>query len=351
MRAAVMEAVGVPMRVRDDMPEPKLEPHGALVRVEANGVCRSDWHAWIGDWDWIGLRLDLPWVLGHEFCGVVEEVGAEVRRFRKGDRVIVPFSQGEGTCEHCLAGHPNVCENGFAPGFNYWGGFGRYSAVRHADVNLVPLPDCLGFVEAAGLGCRFMTSFHALADRAEVAGGEWVAVHGCGGIGLAAVHIGAALGANVIAVDIDQRKLDLARKLGAVETVLAGNADPAEAIKDITKGGAQVAVDALGIAATCRASIRSLRKRGRHLQVGMTSSAEKGEIAIPIDVVVQNELQLLGSSGMAAPRYGPMLRMIEAGKLKPGSLVTRTIPLEEAGTVLASMSSFGTLGVTVVDRY
>lgn len=350
MRAAVMEHVEVPLAVRD-VAEPTIPRHGALIRVEANGVCRSDWHAWVGDWDWIGIKLPLPWVLGHEFCGVVEDAGPEVRRFKKGDRVIVPFAQGEGTCEQCIEGHTNVCLHGFSPGFTYWGGFGRYVAVPHADVNLVTLPESISFVEGASLGCRFMTSFQGVANRAQVRAGEWVAVHGCGGIGLSAVHIASALGANVIAVDIDPRKLEFATTLGAVATVHAGNADPAEAVKEITKGGAHVSIDALGIAATCRNSIRSLRQRGRHLQIGMTSAAEKGEIAIPIDTIVGSEITIYGSSGLPAPAYGPMLRMIEAGKLKPGQLVGRTLALEEAGEVLASMSDFATLGVPVVDRY
>jgi len=350
MRAAVMESVKVPLAVRD-MPEPTIERHGALIRVEANGVCRSDWHAWVGDWEWIGLRLPLPWVLGHEFCGVVEDVGPEVRRFRKGDRVIIPFAQGEGTCEQCVEGRPNVCLHGFQPGFTYWGGFGRFVAMPHADVNLVVLPDSISFVEGASLGCRFMTSFQGVANRAQVRAGEWVSVHGCGGIGLSAVHIAAAMGANVIAVDIDPRKLEKAKELGAMATVHAGNVDPAEAVKDITKGGAHVSIDGLGIKATCQNSTRGARRRGRHLQIGMTSSAEKGEIAIPIDVIVESEITIYGSSGLPAPAYGPMLRMIEAGKLQPARLVGRRIPLEEAGTVLASMSDYGTLGVPVVDRY
>ena len=285
MRAATMEGVREPLVVKE-LPDPKLSPSGAIVRVEANGVCRSDWHGWVGDWDWTGLEFEYPHVLGHEFCGVVEEVGSEVKRFVAGDRVIVPFSQGDGTCEMCVQGHTNVCENGFAPGFSYWGGFGRLSSVPIADVNLVKMPDSMSYLEGAALGCRYMTSFHGVADRAGVSAGEWVSVHGCGGIGLSAVQIATALGANVIAVDIDAQKLDFAKKVGAVETVHAGNADPAEAVQDITKGGAHVAVDALGIKATCQAATLSLRRRGRHLQIGQTGRDEEGMIAFPIEIML-----------------------------------------------------------------
>jgi D-arabinose 1-dehydrogenase-like Zn-dependent alcohol dehydrogenase len=350
MRAAVMEGVRQPLKVQD-VKDPELFPNGAIIRVEANGICRSDWHAWTGDWSWFGLALSFPHVLGHEFCGVVEEVAPEVTSVKKGDRVLVPFSQGEGSCDWCRSGQMHLCDTRFTPGIAYWGGFGRYVGVPFADVNLVPLPASIGFVEAASMGCRFMTSFHALVDRAKVTAGEWVAVHGCGGIGLSAVQIASALGANVIAVDIGDDKLDWAKRLGAVAAFNARQVNPVKEIAKLTGGGAHVSVDALGIAATCQASVMSLRKQGRHVQIGLTSSAEKGQVAIPIDLVVLKEASLIGSYGMPAPRFGAMLAMVESGKLAPGKLVSRTVPLEAAGDVLASMDSFSTIGVTVIDRY
>ncbi len=127
--------------------------------------------------------------------------------------MVVPFSQGDGTCEFCRNGYSNICSTPLFPGFTYWGGYGRLVAVPFADLNLVPLPGNIDFVEAASMGCRFMTSFHGIVDRAQVKPGEWVAVHGCGGIGLSAINIAAAVGANVIGVDLDDRKLELAKKL------------------------------------------------------------------------------------------------------------------------------------------
>lgn len=350
MRAAVLEAINQPFVVRD-VPTPPLVSGGVIVRVEANGICRSDWHVWRGDWSWVGIVPTLPMVIGHEFCGVVEEVGEGVTRWKKGDRVIVPFSGGEGTCEWCRTGHHNVCDTPVIPGLAYGGGYGRYSSVPSADVNLVRLPDEVGFVEAASMGCRFMTSFHGVVDQAKVRPGEWVAVHGSGGIGLSAIQIATALGARVIAVDVADDKLGFAKEMGAEATVNAARDDVPAAIAELTGGGAHVSVDALGIATTCVNSILSLRKRGRHLQIGLTTDAEQGMVPVPIDVIVFKELQIVGSLGMQAPHFAAMLAMVEARKLDPGKLVSRTVGLEDVTSVVESMGSYATTGVTVIDRY
>jgi D-arabinose 1-dehydrogenase-like Zn-dependent alcohol dehydrogenase len=348
MQALVLEELQKPMRVLE-MPDPVLTPDGVIIKVEANGVCRSDWHAWMGDWDWLGIKLPLPHVLGHEFTGVIEEVGHSVTKFKRGDRVIVPFSQGDGTCQYCVTGHQNICENIVMPGFSYWGGFGQYVNVPNAQTNLVQLPDSIGFVEGAGMGCRFMTAFHGVVDQARVQPGEWVVIHGCGGVGLSAVHIASAAGANVIAVDIGDDKLELARQMGAVTVINARTHNTVGEIRQLTKGGADVSIDALGIAATCQSSVMSLRKRGRHLQIGLTSREEQGMIPLPIDIIVQKELSIIGSLGMQASKFPAMMKMVESGKLDPGKMVTQRISLAQAADVLASMSEFATVGVSVVE--
>jgi len=345
-----MEAIRKPLTVRE-VPDPQLPRDGAIIRSEAEGVCRSDWHAWSGDWGWIGLTPTLPLVMGHEFCGVIEEVGNDVRNFKRGDRVLVPFSQGEGSCEYCRSGNSHVCAQPQLPGFSYWGGYGRLVGVPKADVNLVTMPDEVGFLEGAAMGCRFMTSYHGVVDRAQVRPGEWVAVHGCGGIGLSAVHIAAAAGASVIAVDLDDRKLELAQKVGAAHVVNGKKSDAIKAIRDITHGGAHVAVDALGIATTCRNAILSLRRQGRSLQIGLTSQNEKGDVALPIDRMVTMELQLIASLGMPASRYPTMLQMVAAKKLRPADMITETVPLGEASRVLEEMTNFQNVGMSVVNEY
>ena len=348
MKAAVMEAIRKPLVV-NDVPDPQCPPNGAIIKTGAEGICRSDWHVWSGDWSWVGLTPMLPLVMGHEFSGVVEEAGPEVRDFQKGDRVLVPFSQGDGTCEFCRNGSSNICNTPFVPGITYWGGYGEYVGIPFADLNLVKMPDGIGFLEGASMGCRFMTSYHGLVDRALVRPGEWVAVHGCGGIGLSAIHIASAIGAQVIAVDLDGRKLELAQSIGASHIVNAKAGDPTMAIMDITGGGAHVSVDALGVATTCRNSINSLRKQGRHLQIGLTTQVEKGEVAIPIDKVVMMELQLIGTLGMQASHYPGMLQMVEAKKLNPKSMITGTVDLGGAAKILEEMTNFQNVGVTIID--
>lgn len=346
MRAVVMNAFREPMTL-EELPDPACPPDGVILESAACGICRSDWHSWIGHWP----DLAFPVVLGHEFAGVVVEAGPEVRRVKPGDRVVVPFCGGCGHCEWCLSGHHQVCDAPFQPGFATWGGFGQLVPVEKADINCIALPETVDFLAAAAMGCRFMTAFHGLVGAAKVQAGEWVAVHGSGGIGLSAVMIGTALGAQVIAVDIDSSKLDFAKTFGAVHTVNASNCDPAEAIHDLTDGGAQVSIDALGLAATCRNSVRSLRKRGRHIQIGITAPEQKGEVSLPIDDIMSRELRIIGSHGMPLSGYRPLLKMVAVGQLRPQALVTATVPLEETWPVLESMETFATTGFVVIDRY
>ena len=348
MKAAVLEAFKTPMKMHENWPDPECGPEDAIIKVEANGICRSDWHVCEGDWEWIGLQPELPHVIGHEYCGIIEEVGSQVKGFKKGDRVICPFNFGCGTCEFCKSGHQNTCVNFEGAGFVRPGGYGQYAAVSRADLNLVALPESIPFVEAASMGCRFMTSFHGVVDQAEVSAGDWVAIHGCGGIGLAATQIATALGANVIAVDINDEALAVAKQMGALYTVNAAKDDAPAAVVELSGGGVNVSVDALGIATTCLNSIMSLRSRGRHLQIGLTTQQEKGFVSLPVDIMVARELQFVGTIGMQPQRYPSMLNMVESGKLTPGKMVTNVIPIEDAAAVITSMGDYGTVGTTVV---
>ena len=346
MKALVYETFGgVPLLTT--VPDPTPERHGIVVRVGASGVCRSDWHGWMGH----DPGIALPHIPGHELAGVVEAVGSEVTCWKAGDRVTVPFVSGCGACSECASGNEQVCHAQSQPGFTHWGSFAEFVKLDQADLNVVALPEEMPFETAASLGCRFVTSFRAVVDQGRVRAGAFVAVHGCGGVGLSAVMIAAALGARVIAVDVSADALALAKRCGA-EFVIDGRArdDVPAAIVERTRGGAHVSLDTLGSAVTCRNSILSLRPRGRHVQVGLLAGAE-ADPALPMADVIARELELVGSHGMQAHRYVAMFEMIASGALRPELLVGRTISLDEAGCALMQMDEFGVAGVTVINAF
>ena len=347
MRAVVYEAFGAAPVVRE-VADPSCPDDGVVVRVDATGLCRSDWHAWVGH----DPDVVLPHVPGHELAGTIEAAGSAVRTWSPGQRVIMPFIGACGVCAQCRAGNAQVCDDQRQPGFHTWGSFAERVALGRADANLVELPDEVAARDAAILGCRFATAYRAVVTQGRVAAGEWVAVHGCGGVGLSAVMIAAAHGARVVAVDMSAPALAAATELGAAATVDAGalpsSVDAAAAIRDLTDGGAHVSIDALGSVATSLGSIASVRKRGRHVQVGlMVGDAAIAPIAM--NTVMARELELIGSHGMAATEYPAMLAEILEGTLRPGLLVGATIGLDAAPAALAAMSRPATLpGITVI---
>ncbi|MEV7831613.1 zinc-dependent alcohol dehydrogenase family protein [Streptomyces subrutilus] len=342
MRAVVFERFGERAEVRE-VPDPVPAAGGVVVRVEATGLCRSDWHGWMGH----DPDIVLPHVPGHELAGVVEAVGAGVTGWRAGDRVTSPFVCACGSCAECAAGQQQVCTRQTQPGFTHWGSFAEYVALEHADVNLVAVPEELSYATAAALGCRFATAYRAVVERGRVAAGEWVAVHGCGGVGLSAVMIAVAAGARVVAVDTAAGALELARRFGAAHGVDATDGDTAAAVREVTGGGAHLSLDALGSPVTAAASLDGLRRRGRHVQVGLLPAAGGGTV-LPMERVIGWELEVLGSHGMAAHAYPPMLELVRSGALRPDLLVTSTIPLGAAPAALAAMGTAPGRGMTVV---
>ena len=344
MRAVLFERFGE-TPVLTEVPQPAVPPHAALIEVRASGVCRSDWHAWRGH----DRDVSLPHVPGHEFAGVVHAVGSDVRTYGGGERVTAPFVNGCGDCPECRAGDEQVCRHQTQPGFTHWGSFARYVVVHHADRNLVRLPDPLAFADAASLGCRFATAFRALVDQGHVGPGQWVAIHGCGGVGLAATMIALAFGARVVAVDLHADRLALARALGAEVTIEAGDGvDTAAVVEEIT-GGADLSLDAAGTSGTCISSLRSLRRGGLHLQVGLLLG-DQAAPALPMDLVIARELRIAGSHGMPAHRYDEVLAMIAAGRLEPARLLGPRIPLESAPAALEGMDRAAP-GVTVITSF
>lgn len=346
MKAMLYEAFEEAPRITT-LSDPEPTRDGVVIKVGATGLCRSDWHGWMGH----DSDIRLPHVPGHEFAGEVVALGKGVTRFKIGDRVTVPFVSGCGHCGQCHSGNQQVCPNQFQPGFTHWGSFAEYVAISYADTNLVHVPPAIDDATAASLGCRFATSFRAVADQARTGPGEWIAIHGCGGVGLSAIMIATALGANAIGIDLSEEKLELARQCGAVAVINASTvADPVEAVREITGGGAHVSIDALGHPMTCFNSIKNLRRRGRHVQVGLMLGPHAAP-QIPMAQVIAHELEIYGSRGMQAWRYDAMLSMITAGRLDPARLISSTISLEEAVPALMEMDQTTLPGISVITRF
>ncbi|MGD0052704.1 MAG: alcohol dehydrogenase catalytic domain-containing protein [Vulcanimicrobiaceae bacterium] len=350
MKAARLVAFRAPLQI-EDLPVPTPTGDEALVRVTAVGVCRSDWHQWNGDWGWIGAQPRLPITPGHEIGGVIEAVGPAVRALRPGQRVTVPFQQSCGACANCTSGRDNLCLRPEFSGFSRDGGFAEYLIVRVADLNCIPLPDAVSDEVAAALGCRFTTGYHAIAHRARPAAGDWIAIFGAGGVGLSAIQVAAALGARPIAIDLDPAKLAFAKRMGAVETLLASDGNPSKRIREITGGGAPFTVDAIATAKTTQQAIGALCRGGRHVQVGLTSQEDQGQIPFPADILVNAELEIVGSGSSPHAGYAEIFALIAQGRLDPGALITRHIGLGEITDVFHAFDTYATSGLDVVTSF
>ena len=342
MKAAYYESFGGPIEL-GNLPDPEPASDGVVVKVEASGLCLSDWHGWKGH----DPDISLPHVPGHELAGTVIEIGKDIEKFKIGDRITVPFVGGCGNCEYCLAGYQQVCDNQFQPGFTAWGSFAEYVAIDYADENLVELPENLDFISAASLGCRFITAYRALKEQGKLMAGQTVAIHGCGGVGLSAVQISKALGAKVIAVDITEEKCRFASDFGADYTIDASVHNVVEAVKEISKGGVHISIDALGSSTTCLNSINCLRKRGKHIQVGLMSDDHELP-QIPMPLIIANELEILGSHGMQAHKYPEMFELIKSCRISLDQMISEVISLEELPKQLPGLHIKETPGISVV---
>ncbi len=345
MKALVFRSFQGPLMV-EQLPDPKPKPAGVVLKVNATGLCRSDWHGWMGH----DTDIVLPHVPGHELAGEIVALGKEVKKFTIGDRVTVPFVCGCGDCSQCHSGNHQICDFQSQPGFTHWGSFAEYVALDYADTNLVKLPDTIDDATAATLGCRFITSYRALVAQGNVTKNQFVAVHGCGGVGLSAIMIAKAYGAQPIAIDINTKALAIAKNLGAITVNAAESSDIITEIKEASDGGVHISLDALGSAITCFNSISNLRKRGKHIQVGLMTGKDQYP-KIPMDMVIAKELEILGSHGMQAHAYPKMLKLIAKGKLQPQKLINSTLTLEEAAEALPAMNQFQHQGVSVIDRF
>ncbi|MBD3784155.1 MAG: alcohol dehydrogenase catalytic domain-containing protein [Micrococcales bacterium] len=348
MRALVYDAFRDPPRVTA-LPDPQAPPGAAVVRVTRAGLCRSDWHGWMGHDSDIA---SFPHVPGHELAGVVESVGDGVDPGWLGRAVTAPFVQACGACDTCRAGDGQVCPHQRQPGFTDPGCFAERVLVHAAPTNLVELPEAVPPTTAAGLGCRVATAHRAVVARGRVAEGDTVLVIGCGGVGLAATSIAVARGARVCAVDPDPASRDRATALGAELTLDAAlsEADLVDAVATWSGGGARVGIEAVGSPGACRTGLLALGRRGRHVQVGLLPPAA-GPTDVPMERVIGWELDVLGSHGMAARDYATLLADVAAGRLDLAALLAPGDPvgLAEAGDLLTRMGGAGSRGMVLVD--
>jgi len=347
MKAAILHQFNEPVSI-ENVADPVCPKDGAVIEVKACGVCRSDHHTWVG----ADADLALPHVMGHEFAGVIEEVGPDCMKFSKGERVTAPFILGCGHCPDCTAGQPTICESQRLVGFTQWGAFAERVAVEAADFNLVRLPDSVRYEEAAGMGCRITTAWRGLSERADLQPGEWIAVHGCGGVGLSAIMLASTLSAKIIAIDISEDALAIAKSLGAHACINATKTpDVSGAIHEITRGGAHVSIDALGVSVTFENSLRSLRKLGRHVQIGMPVGSH-ATVPLPLlDLVYARQLSIHGMRGLGAAGFATLLDMVVDCRLDIGKLVTHRIALSGVGDALTTMGRDQLSGITVVDNF
>ncbi len=344
MKAAIYSTFNGAIEIKQ-VDDPVVTETEAIIEVKATGICRSDWHGWKGH----DPDIQLPHVPGHEFSGIVKEVGSKVTLFQIGDRVTVPFCCGCSTCPQCIKGNQHICDQHFQPGFTHWGSFAQYVQIKNADFNLVKLPSSIDFVSAAGLGCRFITAFHGIVNQGKVDNSVFVAIHGCGGVGLSAIMIAAVYGAKVIAIDINEENLQKAKSFGAKYTINASREEVVDKVREITKGGANVSMDALGNHETSTNSINCLAKKGKHIQVGILGS--ENTIIVSTADLIAKEIELIGSHGMPLANYNTIFDLISNNKIDLSLLIDRTVKLEDVGQELLNMDTYSNSGMVIIDQF
>ena len=343
MRAIYFEEFNGPISIKD-IPVPQAKPTGAVIKVMATGMCRSDWHGYVGH----DSDIKLPHVPGHEFAGEIHELGNEVKNFHVGQRVTVPFINGCGTCEFCTAGDSQVCPTQTQPGFTQFGSFAEYVHIENADFNLVHLPEEIDFASAAALGCRFATSYRGLVVKAKLKPGQVIAIFGCGGVGLSALVIAKKIGATVICIDVNDKALKKAEALNADHVINASTENVLETISKLTNSkGVDISVDALGSVSTSNQSILALKRLGKHVQLGLLPSHD-GTTPIPMARAIAYELEILGSHGLSVSQYRDLLDFVTSQKIDLSDLVSEVVPIENGANLLSNWETRTNFGVTIL---
>lgn len=346
MKALVFEAFNQRPTIQN-VKEPSCPDNGVILKVLSTGLCLSDWHAWAGH----DPDIILPHVPGHELAGEIVEIGKNIKNFKVSDRVTMPFVCGCGHCPQCDSGNHQICDHQFQPGFTAWGSFAEYVALDYSDINLVKIPESIENETAASLGCRFVTSYRAVVDQGKIQNNQWLAVYGCGGVGLSAIMIAKSKAAKVIAVDISDDKLAIAKTIGAdflVNSLKSENT--VQEVIELSQGGVHVSIDAIGHPDVAFNSISNLRKQGKHIQVGLMTE-NSGNSHIPMAKVIANELEVIGSHGMQAHKYPELFKLIENGQLQPEKLIDRLISLDEAVDELMNMDKYPGQGIKIINNF
>lgn len=321
MKAAFFYGAGQPLKI-EDVPTPEIGPEDALIKIAACGVCHTDLHYLEG----VPTFKKPPLILGHEASGIVTKVGEKVTNVKENDRVLIPPVLTCGSCYNCRIGRENLCRNIVMIGNSIDGAYAEYTKIPAKD--LIKLPTEIPLEEASIISDAMSTPFHALKNRANLRPGDSVVIYGVGGVGLNAVQIATALGAFVIAVDKVEEKLQHARKLGASETINVDVENPVKAVRRITGGGADVAVEAIGIPEVMRMAYNSVRWGGRVVIVGYSHK----DLTISAARLMFREIEVYGSLGCRIVDFPPLIDMVRRGKLK--LLVSNKMPLDQINEAL-----------------
>jgi propanol-preferring alcohol dehydrogenase len=320
MKAAVFHGPKQPLKL-EDWPKPAIGPDDILVKVAACGLCHTDLH-YIDHG--VPTFKKPPMILGHECSGTVAELGANVKTFKAGDRVLLPAVMTCGTCDWCRTGRENICKTMVMFGNHVDGAYAEFVKAPAKDV--FTLPKEVPLEDGSIIADAISTPYHAVKNRAQVKPGDTVAIFGCGGVGMNAVQLSAAVGATVIAVDIVDAKLEWAKKLGASHVINASKTqDAAKDIRKMTGGGADIAMEAIGNPATMRQAFDSLRKGGRLCVIGYTDK----EVTLPASKIMFFEMEVVGSLGCRPVDYPRIIEMARIGKIQVSQLVTAKFKLEQ----------------------
>ncbi|MGB2073683.1 MAG: Zn-dependent alcohol dehydrogenase [Henriciella sp.] len=342
MKAAIMRRPGEPFSI-EEVAISKPGPREVLVRVKAAGVCHSDVHFWSG-----AFPVETPVILGHESAGIVEQVGSMVSHVKPGDHVISILSPFCGVCEHCLTGHMSVCHTVHGDEFQRGADEQPRLALNGAGMKqylqlssfaeqmlvhentLCKIDPEMPFDRACLIGCGVITGVGSVFHSAKVEPGSTVAIIGCGGVGLSTINGAAIAGASrIIAIDLADEKLDMARTFGATHTVNPKNGDPVEQVKELTDGGVHYSFEAIGLKQTAEQAVAMLRPRGVATIIGMISPGVNIEVPGIGLMVQEKRLQgaIMGSNRFRID-FPRLIDLYMQGRLKLDDLISDRIKLE-----------------------